>query len=121
MRRTSRVRKFLADERGAGSVLSLAVLATVVCVAGLLAPVVGLLVVHDRAQSLSDQAALAAADALNGVTLGEPCEVASAELESVRASTWRCQTSGEDAFVSGLLTFGPLRFEVRSRAGSPEG
>lgn len=119
--RFGRLRNVIADEHGAGSVLSLAVFATVVCVAGLLAPVVGLLLVHDRAQTRSDHAALAAADALNGVTLGEPCEVAAAELESVRASMWHCQTSGDDAFVSGLLTFGPLRFEVRSRAGSPEG
>ena len=120
MSRIASVRDFNSDECGAGSVLSLAVLATVACVAGLLAPIIGLLVLHDRAQALSDQAALAAADALNGVILGVPCEVASAELESVRASSWRCQTRGEDAFVSGSFTFGPLRFEVRSRAGSPE-
>lgn len=111
----------MRDEMGAGSVLSIALIGSIVCATGLVLPVVGLLVVHDRAQSVSDQAALAAADALNGVTLGEPCDVASLALEPVRASVWQCETVGGDAYVSGTLTYGPLEFAVKSRAGAPDG
>jgi secretion/DNA translocation related TadE-like protein len=111
----------MRDETGAGSVLSLALMGSLVCAMGLMLPVVGLLVVHDRAQTVSDQAALAAADALNGVTAGEPCDLAILAVESVRASVWRCVTVGGDAYVSGTLTYGSLEFGVKSRAGAPDG
>ena len=110
----------VTDDEGAGSVLSIALLGSVVCGVGILLPLVGLLVVHGQAQAVSDQAALSAADALNGITWGEPCDIAQSALGSIRASAWTCQTVGGDAYISGDVTFGPLTFGVKSRAGNPD-
>ena len=110
----------MRGEEGAGSVLSLAVIGSIVCVLGLLLPVAGLFVVHDQAQTLSDQAALNAADALNGITWGEPCAIARSNVGEIRASQWTCQIAESDVYVSGEVTFGPLTFEVKSRAGAPD-
>jgi hypothetical protein len=100
--------------------MSLALVATVVCLAGLLLPFTGLLVVHGHAQALSDQAALASADVLSGITVGVPCTVALSRVEPIQKSEWTCLTVGDDAYVSGTVTYGPISFEVRSRAGPPQ-
>lgn len=110
----------LDAETGAGSVLSLALLGGIMCSAAVLLPVVGVYVVHNRAQSASDQSALAAADALNGVTWGVPCAVAQSIFDTVASSEWTCQTVGDDAYVSGTVTYGPISFDVKSRAGPPQ-
>lgn len=115
------VRTLVFSDSGSGTVLSLGLVASIVCGLGLVLPVVGLLVVHDRAQSASDQAALAAADALSGLTLGTPCDEAKRRWAVIRASRWECVTVGGDAYVSGTVTYGPLEFGIKSRAGSPDG
>lgn len=107
----------LADDRGAGSVTALTMIATLVMVAGLLLPFAGLMVVQVRAQTLSDRAALAAADATSGALVGQPCVLASDILRAIRTDAWSCEVDGGDAFVTLRVPFGPVHVEVRSRAG----
>lgn len=107
----------LADDRGAGSVTALTMIATLVMVAGLLLPFAGLMVVQVRAQTLSDRAALAAADATSGALVGQPCVLASDILRAIRMDAWSCEVDGGDAFVTLRVPFGPVHVEVRSRAG----
>jgi secretion/DNA translocation related TadE-like protein len=114
------VRTSWRNDRGSGSVLSLALVATIMCLAGLLFPFTGLLVVHGHAQALSDQAALASADVLSGITVGVPCTVALSLVEPIQKSEWTCLTVGDDAYVSGTVTYGPISFDVKSRAGPPQ-
>ncbi len=113
-------RTALLDDEGAGTVTALTVMATLVMVAGLMLPVVGLITVQVRAQSLSDRAALAAADAMTGALAGKPCELAAEIVTSMRADTWSCDLDGGDAFVTLRVPFGPVHVDVRSRAGLPE-
>lgn len=120
----TRVREFVRNEVGAGSIMSLALVATLVRVTGLVLPIAGFFVVHDRAQSASDTAALTAADVLNGVVTGEPhqpCAIVSDELATVHATALSCDVVGGDVYVSASLAYGPIRFVVTSRAGSPDG
>jgi secretion/DNA translocation related TadE-like protein len=107
----------LADEKGAGSLTMLTVVATMVMVAGLLLPFAGLLAVQVRAQTLSDRAALVAADANSGALAGQPCALAADILAAMRTDAWSCQFEGGDAFVTLRVPFGPVHVDVRSRAG----
>jgi len=84
----------LTGERGAGSVLVLAVVAATVLVTGMLAPVAGISVVRHRATTAADAAALAAADSLVGVTTGDPCERAGEVAAAAGASVLRCVPDG---------------------------
>ena len=110
-------RAALVDNEGAGAVTSLTVVATLVMVAGLMLPSVGLMVVHVRAQALSDRAALAAADAMTGALPGHPCELAAEIVSALRADAWSCDLDAGDAFVTLRVPFGPIHVDVRSRAG----
>ena len=113
-------RATLLDDEGAGAVTALTVIATLVMAAGLVLPFVGLITVQVRAQALSDRAALAAADAMTGVLVGIPCELAAEIVTSMRADTWSCDLDGGDAFVTLRVPFGPIHVDVRSRAGLAE-
>ena len=109
----------LLNDVGAGTVTALTTIATLVTVAGLVLPFAGLMVVQVRAQALSDRAALAAADAMSGALVGQPCAVAADIVAAMRADTWSCDLDAGDAFVTLRVPFGPLYVDVRSRAGLP--
>ncbi|NBX23196.1 MAG: hypothetical protein EBR52_03615 [Microbacteriaceae bacterium] len=108
---------FLDSETGAGSMLALAIIATCVTLIGVLLPFVGFVVVHERAQAVTDRAALSAASALHGAIPGDPCSRASDAIGETRQNSWTCTVAGGDAFVTMDVSFGPLRLFVRSRAG----
>ena len=104
-------------EDGAGSVVALMVITSCMALMSLLIPFISFGVVHARAQSLSDQAALVAANALNGAAVGIPCDEAAAVVAQIHTQSWSCTLDRGDAFVVIDVAFGPVVFSVRSRAG----
>lgn len=74
----------LLNDVGAGAVTALTIIATLVTVAGLVLPFAGFMVVQVRAQALSDRAALAAADAVAGALVGQPCALAADIVAAMR-------------------------------------
>ena len=65
----------MVSDRGAGTVLALAVLAAVIVLTGLALPLAVALVARQAAAGAADAAALAAADVAAGIHPGFPCEV----------------------------------------------
>lgn len=109
------------DERGAATVIALALTAVLTSVALVAAAVVAVVVAHRRAQSAADLAALAAARALQR---GEdPCAAGRANARAQGAELTGCEVVGEEvtvvATVSGprLGLLGEDELHGRARAG----
>ncbi|MBT2585470.1 Rv3654c family TadE-like protein [Arthrobacter sp. ISL-95] len=109
-------------ERGAGTVLGLALGGVV------MALLLGLLllaqagVTASRAASAADLAALAAADAARGLTSGEPCAVAADVASKHNAKITFCTVAGGDVVEVGTELAHPFQWGVaagRARAGPP--
>jgi len=113
-------RGVIVDDEGAGTVTGLTVIATLIMVASLMLPFAGLMLVQVRAQAVSDQAALSAANAMTGALVGQPCALAADIVASMRTSAWSCDLFEGDAYVTLRVPFGPVHVDVRSRAGLPE-
>ena len=109
-------------ERGSGTVLASG-LATVVMIAmALMLLLAQSAVLASRAASAADLAALAAADALRGVTDGEPCTVAAQVAERHGATVLGCNKgAGQTVEVRTELVERTLFGTAtgRSRAGPP--
>ncbi|WP_181311983.1 Rv3654c family TadE-like protein [Nocardioides campestrisoli] len=105
------------DERGAATVLVVAMVGVLLTVAVGVAGVGGLLHAHRRAQGAADLAALAAAQAL--LTGAPPCPRA-AEVASANGATLRsCRTEGEEVVLEvevGASPLLPVVAELRGRA-----
>ncbi|WP_024817966.1 Rv3654c family TadE-like protein [Arthrobacter sp. 31Y] len=110
------------DERGAGTVLALALGAVV------MALILGLLllaqaaVMASRAASAADLAALAAADSARGLTSGEPCAVAAGVAGKHDAKITSCTVAGGDVVEVETELAHPFQWGVatgRARAGPP--
>lgn len=87
------------SERGAATVLAVALLGLLVLVAYALSVVAAVLVAHRTAQSAADLAALAGAGAVAGPTGDEPCEAAKAVSEANGARLEQCVVTGRDVLV----------------------
>lgn len=75
-----------------------------------------------KAAAAADLAALAAADALRGVSTGEPCLMAAAVAARHKATLVSCTAGGDQSVeVSTELSAGPLLGVAtgRARAGPP--
>jgi secretion/DNA translocation related TadE-like protein len=107
------------SDRGSGSVLGLAVIAAVLCLAGMLVPLVSITIAKQRVTTGADAAALAAADVAAGILPGVPCEAAASVTRSNGLSTGDCELRGEVVTVSAHLSV--MGFEVTgtARAGPP--
>jgi secretion/DNA translocation related TadE-like protein len=108
------------EERGAGSVLAVAMMGLLVTVTVAAAGVVGVVATHRAAQSAADLAALAGASALQDG--GDACERAAAVAGRNRASLTQCAVNGWDVSVvvtaeSAHLPGGVLELEAQGRAG----
>lgn len=108
------------DERGAGSVLAVAMLGLLVTVTVAAAGVVGVVATHRIAQSAADLAALAGATALQDG--GDACVRAADVAARNRATLDGCQVDGWDVAVvvrasTSLLPGGLLDLRARGRAG----
>ncbi|MDQ1583732.1 MAG: hypothetical protein QOF36_1786 [Microbacteriaceae bacterium] len=108
-----------ASERGAGSLLAVGVMASVLAVTSMVITVSLALAVKQRVTGAADAAALAAADTASGAMPGYPCDVASAVARLNGAELHRCELSGMVATVSAGAGYLGFDISVAARAGPP--
>jgi secretion/DNA translocation related TadE-like protein len=106
-------------ERGAASVLAIAITGAVVALTGLVVPFAAAAVASQRSENAADAAALAAADALSGAVPGSPCTVAAAVAERNGAALVSCEIAGPAASVTVAITALGFGFSTAARAGPP--
>jgi secretion/DNA translocation related TadE-like protein len=109
----------LRAERGSGSILAVAVMASVLAVAGMMVPVTAALVVKQRVAGAADAAALAAADTASGLLAGFPCEAAGRAARANDAEIGSCVIEGMMATVTARANYLGLAITVSARAGPP--
>ena len=88
------------SQRGAGTVMSLAVLSISVGLFGATQIVAQQLYQSERLQVLADEIALTAVDALRGLTIGYPCELARQIAQENMVKLDQCRIVGFEAFIS---------------------
>jgi secretion/DNA translocation related TadE-like protein len=88
------------SQRGAGTVMSLAVLSISVGLFGATQIVAQRLYQLERLQMLADEVALTAVDALRGLTIGYPCELARQIAQENMVKLDECRIVGFEAFIS---------------------
>ncbi|WP_241961148.1 Rv3654c family TadE-like protein [Homoserinimonas hongtaonis] len=101
-------------ERGAGSVLVVAILSVAVLSLALVIPLYKGLVLNRVAAGAADASALAAADVAVGIVPGDPCSVAQTVAAANGAELARCEVDGLVATV--LITVARDGFVVVSGA-----
>lgn len=111
------MKRLVADERGAGSVLALAVVAVVLAVTATLLALVVALAARHQAQSAADASALAAADVASGLVAGVPCEAAARAAELGGSVLVGCVVEGGVATVSVARSVLGADVLVTSRGG----
>jgi secretion/DNA translocation related TadE-like protein len=107
------------DERGAGAVLAIAIVAATTVVLVAVLALGAALVLRQRVIGAADAAALAAADGASGAVAGVPCGLAERVADANRAALTSCTLDGLIASVTVSATFGALSFSARSTAGPP--
>ncbi|MEN9707471.1 MAG: hypothetical protein RIS31_1037 [Actinomycetota bacterium] len=100
----------LARDLGAGTVVAIGIIAAVLSVSGVLFAHTNRLVGQARLDGETDNAAIAAADALRGLVAGYPCDVAK-ELVPITS----CVVQGNDV----LIVTARNGLSARARAGEP--
>lgn len=106
-------------DAGSGSVLAIAVIASVVAVTLMLVPLTQALVLKQRVVAAADAAALAAADTASGALAGFPCAAAEKAARLNGARVGRCEIDGLIATVSAVSSYWGLNISVLARAGPP--
>lgn len=101
-------------ECGAGSILAIAVLATIVSTLLLVAPLCRALVVRAEAAGAADAAALAAADVARGIYPGVPCVIAASVATANGARLGECRVDG--VIVTVRVSVAVLTFSVTAAA-----
>ncbi|MCU1576325.1 MAG: hypothetical protein JWP70_1029 [Leifsonia sp.] len=109
----------LACESGAGSLLAVGVVASVLAVTSMVVTVSLALAVKQRVTGAADAAALAAADTASGAIAGFPCDVAATAARLNGAELGRCEVSGAVATVSARAGYLGFDISVAARAGPP--
>jgi len=107
------------EERGAGSVLAVALLGAIVVATGAVLLAVAVLAAQRQVQGAADAAALAAADTLSGRAAGYPCANAERAATLNEASVTSCATAGQIATVAVTRDWAQLRLQAEARAGPP--
>ncbi|TFD59086.1 hypothetical protein E3T39_12080 [Cryobacterium suzukii] len=107
------------SERGAGSILALAVLAATVLLTTLVVSVLALLAVGRSVANAADASALAAADTASGAIAGYPCEAARAVASLNGTAVTRCTVTGLIASVSVGRRVQGIDIFASARAGPP--
>ena len=100
----------LRGEVGAGSVLALTVIAAILAMGSLVAPLGIVLVTRERLAGAADAAALAAADVIVGLRPGDACSVAREAALANVATLTACVVDGE--VVTVRVTARVINFEV---------
>jgi secretion/DNA translocation related TadE-like protein len=114
-----RLMRRFASESGAGSLLAVGVLASVLAVTSMVITVSLALAVKQRVTGAADAAALAAADTASGAIAGFPCDVAATAARLNGAELVRCEVSGAVATVSARVGYLGFDISVAARAGPP--
>jgi secretion/DNA translocation related TadE-like protein len=107
------------NERGAGSVLVLGVVAACITVSLLVIPIYRGAVTKRLVANAADAAALAAADVAIGILPGVPCEAADAAAVLNGARLAECVLSGAVATVTAEASLLGVEVRARARAGPP--
>jgi len=108
-------------ERGAGSVIVLAIIGSVLALTAGLLPVLILFVHSQRAANAADAAALAAADALTGAVVGSPCDLAASVAQRNGARLISCANTGPETSVTVAMRILAFELTATARAGpAPE-
>ena len=110
----------MRGERGAGSVLGVAIIATMLCLVALALPLYAVLVVKQSVAGAADAAALAAADVRVGIVPGEPCAVAAAVAAANGAELAGCAVDGLVVTVTARRAFAGFAVGVSATAGPPD-
>ncbi len=117
---------------GSGSVLGIGIVAGLIALSVLLAPVYGVHAARQRAASAADLAALAAADTVRGILPGHPCAAAARTAIANRSAVTACRVEGfvvtvhtevrvAGFAVSAVATAGPPRALAPDRPILPVG
>lgn len=107
----------ILGQRGSGTLLGLALLATLATL-GSGAVIVSMgFVEASRVQGVANQASLAASDVSRGVAPGHPCRVASQIVTAAQYRMGRCEVRGGEALVTVTGVWWSMPIEKRARAG----
>ena len=108
-----------ARQNGAGSILGVAIIGTVIVAVMVTMPLYSALTLRQAVAGAADAAALAAADVAVGIEPGVPCEVAAAVAAANGARLASCELDGLIATVSTARSFLGLTMSATARAGPP--
>lgn len=109
----------LRDDRGAGTVVVVGMLASAVLVVTSAHALAATLVAHARAASAADAAALAAADTASGREPGTPCDNAARIAALHGAALTACLLDGLVATVAAEVPAPLVVVSARATAGPP--
>jgi len=107
------------SDRGAGSILALALVAAVSALALASVALGAGLTARQRVIGAADAAALAAADAARGIVPGIPCELAARVAEANAAALAHCAADGYVVTVELRGEWAGLPLTARATAGPP--
>ncbi|MEY4425030.1 MAG: hypothetical protein RJB56_657 [Actinomycetota bacterium] len=94
------VTRWLRSQRGAGTVMSLAMILTSAGFFGASQIIAQQIYLGEQLHVLADEIALTAADALRGLTIGYPCELAGQIAQENMVKLDECRIVGFEAFIS---------------------
>ena len=109
----------LRGDRGAGSILAVGVLATIVATLLLVLPLCRVLVIRAEMTGAADAAALAAADVARGLSPGVPCVMAASVARSNGAQLNECRVDGVIVTVRVNTTVLSFSVTATATAGPP--
>ena len=113
------VRAKLRQERGSGSLLTVAIGGAVVALTALAVPLLAILDAGQAVHNAADAAALAAADSASGAVAGIPCEAASVAAMINGGELSSCALDGLIASVTVRRSAGVFSMSSTARAGPP--
>ena len=107
----------LSAEAGSGTVLSVALIATLVATLAFSQAAFGFTHTRLKNQSLADQIAVAAADSVRGLSSGFPCEVAKDLATRNKVTLDECRIVGFESYIRIHTEMFGIPLTARARAG----
>ncbi len=117
--RRRRLSARLRSDRGAASVLAVAVIGAVICSGTVAVALGGAFAARRVAAAAADAAALAAADVASGLKPGSPCQAAESVAAANAAQLLSCELEGVVAIVETSVSYLGLAAHASARAGPP--
>lgn len=106
-------------ERGSGTLMGLAILATVAILGSSAIAVISGLNEARSLQAVANQAALAASDVSRGVVAGHPCQTASPLVSGAGYRLLGCEVEGGKAWIVVGGQWWGIEMSKRAHAGPP--